>query len=77
MKLTHKMHVTFKTLFLMLFLLPSITLAATNSVAPVKMDRIIAIVDQSVITEQELANRIQTVSAQLENKARHCQRKKC
>ncbi len=32
----------------------------------VKMDRIIAIVDQSVITEQELADRIRTVSAQLE-----------
>ncbi len=50
----------------MLFLLPFTTIAATNSVAPVKMDRIIAVVDQSVITEQELANRIQTVSAQLE-----------
>lgn len=50
----------------MLFLLPFSTIAATNSVAPVKMDRIIAVVDQSVITEQELANRIQTVSAQLE-----------
>ena len=56
----------FKPLFLMLFLLPSIALAATNSATPVKMDRIIAVVDQSVITEQELANRIQTVSAQLE-----------
>ena len=30
------------------------------------MDRIIAIVDQSVITEQELADRMRTVSAQLE-----------
>lgn len=36
----------------------------TNEV--VKMDRIIAIVDQSVITEQELADRMRTVSAQLE-----------
>ena len=32
----------------------------------VKMDRIIAIVDQAVITEQELINRTQTVIAQLE-----------
>ncbi len=36
----------------------------TNEV--LKMDRIIAVVDQSVITEQELADRIKTVSAQLE-----------
>ena len=36
----------------------------TNEV--IKMDRIIAIVDQGVITEQELADRIKTVSAQLE-----------
>ena len=36
----------------------------TNEV--LKMDRIIAIVDQSVITEQELADRINTVIAQLE-----------
>lgn len=32
----------------------------------IKIDRIIAVVDQSVITEQELADRIKTVSAQLE-----------
>ena len=32
----------------------------------VKMDRIIAVVDQNVITEQELADRVKTVSAQLE-----------
>jgi peptidyl-prolyl cis-trans isomerase SurA len=31
----------------------------------VKMDRIVAIVDQSVITEQELENRIRTLTAQL------------
>ncbi|WP_020184218.1 MULTISPECIES: peptidylprolyl isomerase [Methylotenera] len=60
------MTTVFNLLFLMLFLLPSVTLAATNSVAPVKMDRIIAIVDQGVITEQELDNRIKSVSAQLE-----------
>ncbi len=66
MKLINKMTTVFNLLFLMLFLLPSVTLAATNSVAPVKMDRIIAIVDQGVITEQELDNRIKSVSAQLE-----------
>ena len=70
MKLMYKMNqifkkLYFKPLFLMLLLLPSIAMAATNT-TPVKMDRIIAVVDQSVITEQELANRIQTVSAQLE-----------
>jgi peptidyl-prolyl cis-trans isomerase SurA len=32
----------------------------------VKMDRIVAVVDQSVITEQELADRVLTVTAQLE-----------
>ena len=32
----------------------------------IKMDRIIAVVDQNVITEQELADRVKTVSAQLE-----------
>lgn len=66
MKLMNKMTAIFKLLFLVLFLSSSVTLAATNRAAPVKMDRIIAIVDQSVITEQELANRIKTVSAQLE-----------
>lgn len=66
MKLIKKMTAIFKPLFLMVFLLPTITFAATNSVTPVKMDRIIAVVDQGVITEQELDNRIKTVSAQLE-----------
>ena len=37
---------------------------ATNEI--VKMDRIIAIVDQSVITEQELIDRTHTITAQLE-----------
>ncbi|MES2503124.1 MAG: peptidylprolyl isomerase [Pseudomonadota bacterium] len=41
-------------------------MAATNGDSAVKMDRIIAVVDQSVITEQELADRINTVTAQLE-----------
>lgn len=44
----------------------SIPSKKTNEV--IKMDRIIAIVDQSVITEQELIDRTHTVRAQLEKK---------
>ena len=40
--------------------------AAKKSSEILKMDRIIAVVDQSVITEQELIDRTQTVKAQLE-----------
>ncbi len=61
----------FNFLILSVFFTQSLTIAAedvpskkTNEV--LKMDRIIAIVDQGVITEQELADRIRTVSAQLE-----------
>ncbi|HSR01660.1 MAG TPA: SurA N-terminal domain-containing protein, partial [Methylophilaceae bacterium] len=36
----------------------------------VKMDRIIAIVDKDVITEQELANKVRTVSNQLEKQGK-------
>jgi peptidyl-prolyl cis-trans isomerase SurA len=36
----------------------------------VKMDRIIAIVDKDVITEQELANKVRTVSSQLEKQGK-------
>ncbi len=39
---------------------------AKDKVDILKMDRIIAVVDQNVITEQELADRIKTVTAQLE-----------
>lgn len=52
----------FKLLILSTFLIPTFAF----SVEIVKMDRIIAIVDQGVITEQELADRMRTVSAQLE-----------
>lgn len=38
----------------------------TTRPEPVKMDRVVAIVDQSVITEQELNDRIRSVIAQLE-----------
>ena len=61
----------FKLLLLSIFFTQSLAISAENSVARktnevLKMDRIIAVVDQSVITEQELADRIKTVSAQLE-----------
>lgn len=37
---------------------------STHAAEVVKLDRIVAVVDQTVITEQELENRIQTVTAQ-------------
>lgn len=46
-----------------LFFLCSIPIMAAEIA---KMDRIVAIVDQGVITEKELADRLQTVTAQLE-----------
>jgi peptidyl-prolyl cis-trans isomerase SurA len=60
------------TQFLKLLVLASLftTHFAIGADAParsvIKMDRIIAIVDQSVITEQELTDRISTVTTQLE-----------
>ncbi|MGJ8619218.1 MAG: peptidylprolyl isomerase [Methylophilaceae bacterium] len=44
----------------------------TNAIADdiVKMDRIIAIVDKDVITEQELVNKVRTVSNQLEKQGK-------
>ena len=61
----------FKLLILLSFLAPPATSAAESSAAKksneiLKMDRIIAIVDQGVITEQELIDRTSTVKAQLE-----------
>jgi peptidyl-prolyl cis-trans isomerase SurA len=61
----------FKLLILSVFFTSSIAISAESEGAKksneiVKMDRIIAIVDQGVITEQELADRMRTVSAQLE-----------
>jgi len=56
----------FKPLLLSLLLASNMLMAATNTDSAVKMDRIIAVVDQSVITEQELTDRIKTVNAQLE-----------
>ena len=56
----------FKLLTLSLLLASNTLMAATSKDSAVKMDRIIAVVDQSVITEQELTDRINTVTAQLE-----------
>ena len=53
--------------FVQILLLTLIGFSHFAAAAPeiVKLDRIVAIVDQTVITEQELENRIRTVSAQL------------
>ena len=61
----------FKLLILLSFLAPFLVNAAESDAARksneiLKMDRIIAIVDQGVITEQELIERTRTVKAQLE-----------
>ena len=66
-----KLLILFKLLILSIFFTQNLAIAADNAVpkktnAILKMDRIIAVVDQSVITEQELADRIRTVSTQLE-----------
>jgi peptidyl-prolyl cis-trans isomerase SurA len=55
-------------LLISLFLFSSALLADQSKQGEiVKMDRIVAIVDQVVITEKELADRIKTVTTQLEN----------
>ncbi len=58
----------FSCLFASSLFANSLALSAEKPAASgvTKMDRIIAIVDQSVITEQELAGRVSTVTAQLE-----------
>lgn len=52
------------------FLLNAVTLTHAMADDIVKLDRIIAIVDKDVITEQELANKIRTVSSQLEKQGK-------
>lgn len=52
--------------FLGLTLFATVTLARANEDEITKIDRIIAVVDQVVITENELLDRIQTVRSQLE-----------
>ncbi len=61
-KLNHSL-----ALLIGLFVFTSAVLADSNNKSEiVKIDRIVAIVDQVVITEKELADRIKSVSAQLE-----------
>jgi len=50
---------------ILLFSLLSLGHFTASAADVVKMDRIVAVVDQTVITEQELENRIQTVTAQM------------
>jgi len=61
-------------LFIFAFtLLVNSSLVTTHAIAEtdiVKMDRIIAIVDKNAITEQELADKVQTVSGQLEKQGK-------
>ncbi|MBA3696115.1 MAG: SurA N-terminal domain-containing protein, partial [Methylotenera sp.] len=49
---------------LLLIVCMAFTQFGTQAAEVVKLDRIVAVVDQTVITEQELENRIQTVTAQ-------------
>ncbi len=56
----------FYTLLILSAFFSAPSIAAKSSTPIEKMDRIIAVVDQSVITEQELSDRIATVSAQIE-----------
>jgi peptidyl-prolyl cis-trans isomerase SurA len=53
---------------ILLFTLLGIGHFTASAVEIVKMDRIVAIVDQTVITEQELESRIRTLTAQLTKK---------
>lgn len=57
-------------IFVQIFLLSLFSFSHFSAFAQdvVKMDRIVAIVDQSVITEQELESRIRTLTAQLTKK---------
>ncbi len=53
---------------ILLFSLLSVSHFTSSAAEIVKMDRIVAIVDQTVITEQELENRIHTLTTQLTKK---------
>jgi peptidyl-prolyl cis-trans isomerase SurA len=71
MKLLNSAVNIFNILILSIFFTSSLAVSAESGRAKkanevIKMDRIIAIVDQSVITEQELIDRTRTVRAQLE-----------
>jgi peptidyl-prolyl cis-trans isomerase SurA len=66
MKLTNKFTQFINLLILAGLLTTTFAYSAPATNGVIKMDRIIAIVDQSVITEQELTDRVHTVTAQLE-----------
>jgi peptidyl-prolyl cis-trans isomerase SurA len=66
MKLTYKFTKFFNLLILVGLLTTTFAYSAPITNGVIKMDRIIAIVDQSVITEQELTDRVHTVTTQLE-----------
>jgi peptidyl-prolyl cis-trans isomerase SurA len=66
MKLTNKFTKILNLLILASLLNTNFAFSAPSTNGVIKMDRIIAIVDQSVITEQELMDRIRTVTSQLE-----------
>lgn len=57
-----------QTFLLFVSILLSINLASAAPVEVQKIDRIVAVVDQSVITEQELLDRTKSVVAQIEKK---------
>jgi peptidyl-prolyl cis-trans isomerase SurA len=70
MKLLNSAKKTLNPLILSIFFFSCLATSAENTTKKphevVKLDRIIAIVDQSVITEQELVDRLRSVSSQLE-----------
>ncbi len=70
MKLLNPAKNTLNLLILSVFFFSCLATSAENTTKKthevVKLDRIIAIVDQSVITEQELVDRLRSVSSQLE-----------
>ncbi|MCB5188473.1 peptidylprolyl isomerase [Methylobacillus caricis] len=62
-------NLSFIALAKVFFALMTLSISSSHALAAAevaKLDRIVAIVDQAVITEKELADRIQTVTAQLE-----------
>ena len=71
MKPFNPMNLLSKTiLFASLCLGNSIFLSSANADDIIKMDRIIAIVDKNAITEQELEDKVRTVSGQLEKQGK-------
>jgi len=64
MKLTQ----TPNLVYLLLCLMVAVPQAIAKPVEIEKIDRIIAVVDQSVVTEQELIDRIKSISSQIEKK---------